>query len=96
MESSSRPESPEAPPEDLWSSILDSVSSSRTIPSKHVLILGQPQTGKSTLAAALLGRKQEDAPKDDARTDFALGYDWADIKDDEGTLFAFLASPESG
>lgn len=78
----SRPSSPEEPPQDLWSSILDSVSTSRSIPSKQILLLGQPSTGKSTLAAALLQKASTDEVKEDQRSDFALGYDWADIRDD--------------
>ena len=79
----SRPSTPAAPPQDLWSSILDSISSTRSIPSKQVLLLGHPSSGKSVLASALL---QKPVPADDSndasRTDFALGYDWADIRDD--------------
>lgn len=84
----SRPSSPEAPPQDLWSSILNSVSSSRSIPSKQILLLGQPSTGKSTLASALLQKPLADEGRDDQRIDFALGYDFADVRDeaDEGKL----------
>lgn len=78
----SRPTTPEAPPQDLWSSILDSVSSSRSIPSKQIVLLGQPSTGKSTLAAALLQKTVSDEGKDEHRCDFALGYDFADVRDD--------------
>jgi dynein light intermediate chain 1 len=79
----SRSSTPDAPPQDLWSSILDSVSSTRSIPSKQVLLLGQPSAGKSTLAAALLQRPVSDEAKDDLRSsDFALGYEWADVRDD--------------
>ena len=76
---------PSSPPQDLWSSILDSVSSSRSIPSKQILVLGQPSSGKSTLVSALL-QKTSDDQKDDERTDFAIGYDFADVRDeaDEG------------
>ena len=82
----SRPSSPDAPPQDLWSSILDSVSSSRSIPAKQVVLLGQSSTGKSTLAAALLQKPVAEEVKEDQRSDFALGYDWADVRDeaDEG------------
>lgn len=88
----SRPTTPEAPPENLWSSILDSVSSSRSIPSKQVLLLGPPSSGKSVLASALLQKPTSEESKDEARSDYALGYDWADIRDDgdEGGLFIFL------
>ncbi|EEB91456.1 hypothetical protein MPER_10178, partial [Moniliophthora perniciosa FA553] len=84
----SRPATPEAPPENLWSSILDSVSSTRSIPSKQILILGKPSTGKSTLTSALLQKPVSDEGKDDQKTDFALGYDYADVRDegDEDTL----------
>ncbi|KAF8258590.1 hypothetical protein EI94DRAFT_1774165 [Lactarius quietus] len=82
MNDGSRPSSPNAPPQDLWSSILNSVSSSRSIPAKNVLVLGQSSTGKSTLVSALLQKPPSDAGKDEPRTDFALGYDWADIRDE--------------
>lgn len=79
----SRPATPAAPPQDLWSSILDSVSSTRAIPSKQVLLLGQPASGKSLLASALLQKPiAADDSNDASRTDFALGYDWADVRDD--------------
>lgn len=78
----SRPSSPEAPPQDLWSSILDSVSSSRSIPSKQVLLLGQPSSGKSTIVSALLQKPASDEERVDQRSDFALGYDFADVRDD--------------
>ncbi|TRM67915.1 dynein light intermediate chain-domain-containing protein [Schizophyllum amplum] len=91
MESDSRPESPSAPPQDLWSSILDSVSSTRSIPSKQILLLGQPGTGKSTLSNALLQKEPESSDQD--KTDFALGYDWADVRDegDESDTLARLS-----
>ncbi|KAF8204656.1 dynein 1 light intermediate chain [Pholiota molesta] len=84
----SRSSTPEAPPQDLWSSILDSVSSSRSIPSKQILILGQPSSGKSAIASSLLHKPVSDEQKDDQRTDFAIGYDFADVRDeaDEDTL----------
>ena len=82
MNEDSRSSSPEAPPQDLWSTILNSVSSSRSIPAKNILVLGQPSTGKSTLVSALLQKPPADASKDEPRTDFALGYDWADVRDE--------------
>lgn len=82
---SSRSNSP--PPQDLWSSILDSVSSSRAIPSKNVVVLGEPQSGKSTLAQHLL-QKKDNSESNGKDADFALGYDWADVRDegDEGMV----------
>ncbi|KAF5363392.1 hypothetical protein D9756_000241 [Leucocoprinus leucothites] len=86
----SRSSTPEAPPENLWSSILDSVSSSRSLPSKQILLLGQPSTGKSAIASALLQKAVPslDENKEDHRIDFALGYEFADVRDDgdEDTL----------
>ncbi|KAJ3894200.1 dynein light intermediate chain-domain-containing protein [Lentinula edodes] len=83
-------DAPPAPPQDLWSSILDSVSSSRSIPSKNILILGQPSSGKSTVCEALLGRTKVNSNNDneESKSDFAMGYDWADVRDDadEDTL----------
>lgn len=79
----SRSSTPEAPPENLWSSILDSVSTSRSLPSKQILLLGQSSTGKSTIASALLQRpvfSEED--QEDKRVDFAVGYEFADVRDD--------------
>ncbi|KAI5119605.1 hypothetical protein M0805_005775 [Coniferiporia weirii] len=83
--------SPEEPPQDLWSSILDSVSSSRSIPSKQIILLGEPSSGKSALAAALL-QKQSEEDKDEQR-DFAIGYEWADVRDeaDEADTLARLS-----
>ena len=87
----SRSSTPELPPQDLWSSILDSVSQSRSIPAKQVLILGQPSSGKFTLASALLQKPPSDDPSDANLPDFALGYDWVDVRDegDEGKIALF-------
>ena len=92
MNEDSRSSSPEAPPQDLWSSILNSVSSSRSIPAKNILVLGQPSTGKTTLVSALLQKPAAEASKDEPRIDFALGYDWADVRD-EGEEGLSLAWP---
>lgn len=87
MDTTSRPSSPEHCA-DLWSSILDSVSSSRATPAKQILLLGEPSSGKSGIAAALL-RKPSLAeggavPAAAAAThgDFALGYEFSDVRDD--------------
>ncbi|KAG5648774.1 hypothetical protein DXG03_000123 [Asterophora parasitica] len=90
----SRSSTPETPPQDLWSSILDSVSSSRSIPSKQILLLGQPVTGKSALVSALLQKPPSDEGKEENRSDFAVGYDFADIRDDadEGKKLARLST----
>ena len=75
-----RPDSPEDPPQDLWSSILDSVSTSRSIPSKQIILLGEPSSGKSTISAALLKKPLVEDKQE--QYDFAIGYDWADVRDD--------------
>ncbi|KAH8118671.1 dynein light intermediate chain-domain-containing protein [Phellopilus nigrolimitatus] len=67
-----RPDSPEEPPQDLWSSILDSVSSSRSIPSKQVLLLGESSSGKSTIASALLQKPPIDDKEEQARLCYTL------------------------
>ncbi len=92
MDTISRPQTPEALPQDLWSSILDSVSSSRSIPAKQILLLGQPSSGKSALASALLQKPVSDDQKDGQKIDFAIGYDFADVRDDadEGELAILL------
>jgi len=81
-----RSSSPEAPPQDLWSTILNSVSSSRLTPAKNILVLGQPSTGKSTLVCSAA-----DTSKDEPHTDYAVRYDWADVRDkgEEGMSLSF-------
>ena len=59
-------------------SILVSVSSSQ----KQIFVLGQPSSGKSTLVSALLHKALSDDQKDAQRTDFAIGYDFADVRDE--------------
>ena len=75
-----------SPEQNLWSSILDSVSSKRSLPSGNVLILGEPSSGKSTLASALLQKTATAVHHDDGewsgKTDFALGYEWANVKEE--------------
>ncbi|KAG9038608.1 hypothetical protein FRB95_000830 [Tulasnella sp. JGI-2019a] len=82
------------PEQHLWSSILDSVSSSRAIPSKNVIILGEPSSGKSTLSNALLQRSNQCSRAENreggggSSGDFAIDYDWGNVKGDadEDTL----------
>ncbi|PWN42077.1 DLIC-domain-containing protein [Ceraceosorus guamensis] len=42
--------------EDLWSSILDSVQSSKAVPLKNLIIMGEPGTGKTTILSSLAAR----------------------------------------
>lgn len=95
MDDTSRPASPE---QNLWDSILNSVSTRRSIPSGNVLILGEPSTGKTTLANALLQRAANDARPETGewfgKTDFALGYQWSNVKEEgeEGPHLKLLAA----
>ena len=91
----SRSSTPELPPQDLWSSILDSVSRSRSTPAKQVLILGQPSSGKSTIASALLQKPLSGDTSDTTLPDFALGYDWADVRDEGDEGKPSLSHPHS-
>lgn len=83
MEAASRPASPE---QNLWDSILNSVSTRRSVPSGNVLILGEPSTGKTTLANAflqrLVGGSRNESGEWFGKTDFALGYQWANVKEE--------------
>jgi GTP-binding protein EngB required for normal cell division len=50
---------------------------------KQILVLGQSSLGKSTLVSAFLQRKAlSDDQKDTQKTDFAIGYDFADVRDE--------------
>jgi GTPase SAR1 family protein len=69
----------------LWGSILQSASSSRATPTKGCLVLGDAQSGKSTLIAALRG-SPERQPDDGSDADLALSYASTEVRDDEGGL----------
>jgi dynein light intermediate chain 1 len=76
--------------EGIWSSILDSVSSSKVIPTKNAIILGDKESGKSTLISYLKGeddffetsdrnnglnKAEDESPKgDNQNNDLALSY----------------------
>ena len=53
------------------------------MPAKNVHVAGQPSTGKSTLVFSLLQNPPAYSGKDEPRTDFVVGYDWADDVCDE-------------
>ncbi|KAF8303395.1 hypothetical protein DL93DRAFT_2127394 [Clavulina sp. PMI_390] len=76
--------------QNLWDSILNSVSTRRPIPSGNVLILGEPSAGKSTLGNAILRRSAEakdarfvDAAEGFTKNDFALGHRWENVKEED-------------
>ncbi|BGP12267.1 hypothetical protein JCM10213_000038 [Rhodosporidiobolus nylandii] len=89
---------------DLWSSILDSVKGSRSVQTKQCLILGAPNSGKSTLLARLRTSNGELPPPSAAangngqqgsgggKLDLGLGYEVLDVRDegDEGDTLARL------
>lgn len=48
------PSQHDAPPQhDLWSSILNSVKSSKAVSTRNIVLLGEPKSGKSSLISAL-------------------------------------------
>ncbi|KAI8980273.1 dynein light intermediate chain-domain-containing protein [Pilobolus umbonatus] len=49
--------------EDIWSSILQGVASSKMVPTKNILILGEPGVGKSTLIHYLKNDPGPQTPK---------------------------------
>lgn len=54
---------------DVWSSLLNSVASSRLVPTKDVIILGDPLSGKSTLIELL--KTAQPTPSSDPNADAA-------------------------
>lgn len=58
-------------------------------------MLGQPSAGKSTLASALLQKPLDNDGKEDHKVDFALGYDFAAVRDDadEGLSLQLFVLP---
>lgn len=52
---------------DVWSSLLNSVASSRLVPTKDVIILGDPLSGKSTLIELL--KTAQSTPSSDPAAD---------------------------
>ena len=54
------------------------------MPAKNVHVASQPSTGKSTLVFSLLQKPPAYSGNDGPRTDFVVGYDWADDVRDEG------------
>nr|CAG8524817.1 2988_t:CDS:10 [Entrophospora candida] len=65
--------------EEIWSSILKSVASSKITPSKSILILGDRESGKTTLIRHLKGEEEEDA----FEAPMVNGGALPNVKDDE-------------
>ncbi|TPX47848.1 hypothetical protein SeMB42_g03189 [Synchytrium endobioticum] len=71
----------------LWSSILSNTSSSRSVPSKNILIVGDQHSGKTTIVQHLKhttshqrNPEQEQADESD---ELGLSYSYLDIRDDD-------------
>ncbi|KAF3903516.1 hypothetical protein AA313_de0200519 [Arthrobotrys entomopaga] len=75
-----------APEEDLWSSMLSNVASSKRLPQKSILVLGGGADEQKEFVDALGGftsdsRKQNRRPP--VANEFALGYTYLDVLDAE-------------
>ncbi|TIA99512.1 hypothetical protein E3P96_02904 [Wallemia ichthyophaga] len=65
------------PSENIWSSILDSVSNSQSrLPSKNVLLLGQTGSGKSSVISHLTNK-----PINSSHKDYGLSVEYSDVHD---------------
>lgn len=90
----SRPSSPSAstggaaPQKSLLQSIIENISTkrARSIPEKQVVILGEPQTGKTTLISSIIQRSSASEG-----SDFVIGYEWCNVTD-EGDDGEFIPS----
>ncbi|KAM0793520.1 hypothetical protein ACM66B_000959 [Microbotryomycetes sp. NB124-2] len=95
---------PQTRPDDLWSSILDSVSGSKGVSTKNCIVLGTKHTGKSTLVSRLASKTGEPSTTSNLSSadthDLGLSYNVVDIQDesDEETIARLgvyqLPSPE--
>ncbi|KAF2085522.1 hypothetical protein K490DRAFT_3258, partial [Saccharata proteae CBS 121410] len=84
---SPRPRSQDGPKKDIWSSMLDGVSSGKRLPEKSLLVLGgTPETQKDFLESLTLEENGRRRPPDRGRkppiaNQFALGYTYQDVLD---------------
>ncbi|KAK4055164.1 hypothetical protein OIV83_000444 [Microbotryomycetes sp. JL201] len=88
-------------PDELWSSILDSVSGSKGVLTKNCIVLGKSKSGKSTLVSRLSSKTGEPSNTSAQGTaDLGLSYNVIDVHDegDEETVARLgvyqLPSPE--
>ncbi|KAI9013038.1 dynein light intermediate chain-domain-containing protein [Gaertneriomyces semiglobifer] len=81
------PVSPVAPTEGIWSSILKSVASPKSVLSKTVLVVGPPNSGKSAVINSIrqVPTNAADSLGGNDPNDYEIGlsYSWADVKDDD-------------
>jgi len=70
--------------ENIWFSILNSISSSKTTQCKNLLILGDDNSGKSTILSEFAARH----PTEDTSRipKYALSYSYVDITEEEDTV----------
>jgi hypothetical protein len=64
-----------------------------TVPNKLGGFGERHLTKRPRTESALLQKPAADASKDEPRTDFALGYDWADVRDEGEEGPSLLAAP---
>ncbi|KND03137.1 uncharacterized protein SPPG_02200 [Spizellomyces punctatus DAOM BR117] len=67
----------------IWASILKSVSSSKTVQSKNVLVIGAPQSGKTTLINSIRQQTVATQEVDEEDTGLALSYSYTEVADEE-------------
>ncbi|CAG8571924.1 3151_t:CDS:10 [Diversispora eburnea] len=65
--------------ENIWSSILKGVASSKIVPTKSLLILGDRESGKSTLIRHLKGEEDEDVYEANGSVSKSVGTDTDDL-----------------
>ena len=77
--------------------LAHSLTSSRSIPSKQFLVLGQPSSVQINSCITLLHKALSGDQKNAQRIDFAIGYDFADVGDeaDEGKYSCLQATSNS-
>ncbi|KAI9199311.1 dynein light intermediate chain-domain-containing protein [Polychytrium aggregatum] len=66
-------------PADIWASILKSVSSSKVVPTKNIIVVGDSNSGKSTISNAIKNPNEYYAPDS---SELALSYSFAEVNDD--------------
>ncbi|CAO1628249.1 unnamed protein product [Sympodiomycopsis kandeliae] len=72
----------EDPSADLWSQILLSVQTAKSIPSCPIVVLGEPHHGKSTLLSHLSSQTDPEDSQEKKRS-LAISYDYFDITSGE-------------
>ncbi|KAJ3337152.1 hypothetical protein HDU93_001533 [Gonapodya sp. JEL0774] len=75
--------------ENIWTTLLASAASSRQTPTRNVIVLGDAESGKSTIIAAIKSANPADAHvavKPAPGTDLALSFSYMDLREEEGSL----------